>query len=60
MFDQLPIYDFYLDVKNPIKMEEDKDKLKILIAAMPLYVGDILYIKESVVRLAGLEPACIH
>ena len=53
-------YNSYLDVKNPVKMEQDKDKISQLISVMPLYVGDITQIKKYVEGLAGLEPACIH
>jgi hypothetical protein len=53
-------YNCYLDVKNPIKMEEDKDKIYQLMSMLPLYVGNILEIKKYVADLAGLEPACIH
>lgn len=53
-------YSIYLDVKNPVKMEQDKDKISQLISVMPLYVGDIDQVKKYVERLAGLEPACIH
>lgn len=56
----LPNYDYYLDVKNPVKMEEDKDKLTQLISLMPLCVGNIPEIKKYVEGLTGVEPACIH
>lgn len=56
----LPKYNYYLDVKNPVKMKEDKDKINQLISIMPLYVGDIPQIKKYVEGLTGLEPACIH
>ena len=53
-------YSVYLDVKNPVKQSEDADKLSQLKSIIPLYVGDIDYIKQAVERLAGLEPACVH
>ena len=56
----LPEYNYYLDVKNPVKMDEDKDKLSQLISLMPLYVGNIPEIKKFVEGLTGVEPACIH
>lgn len=56
----LPLYDFYLDVKNPIKMEEDKDKLKILMSVMPLFVGNIDEVQDFVVRRIGFKPTCIR
>jgi hypothetical protein len=56
----LPEYKKYLDVKNPVKFEKDKDKISQLISIMPLYVGDIIQIKKYVAALAELEPASIQ
>ena len=53
-------YSIYLDVKNPIKQAEDADKILQLKSIIPLYVGDIEYIKRTVARLAGFEPACVQ
>lgn len=53
-------YDQYLDVKNPIKVLQDHIKLEQIKKIIPLMVGDIIQTKQFVVRLAGLEPTCIH
>lgn len=37
----------YLDVKNPLKQLEDADKILQLKSIIPLYVGDIDYIKSK-------------
>ena len=47
----------FLDVKNPIKMKEDEDKLTQLKKIIPLFVGNIEQIKEYVVHQTGVEPA---
>ncbi len=56
----LPKFNKFLDVKNPIKQLQDADKISQLKKNIPLEVGDILFIKTIVARLAGLEPTCIH
>lgn len=53
----LPEYNYFLDVKNPIKQKQDADKLSQLTTILNLHVGDIDTIKQFVARLAGLEPA---
>ena len=50
----------YLDVKNPIKQLEDADKLSQLKSIIPLYVGDIDYIKQIVARLERFELPCVQ
>ena len=52
--------EYYIDVKNPIKMLEDQDKIKQLVSVIPLYVGNIEQVKKHVAHLVGLEPTCIH
>lgn len=49
----LPTFNKFLDVKNPIKMIEDDDKLNQLIKLLPLIVGDKEYIKTSVKNLGA-------
>ena len=46
----------FLDVKNPIKMIEDRDKLSQLVAVMPLFIGNIQQVQDYMVGLTGLEP----
>jgi hypothetical protein len=60
-------YNCYLDVKNPIKQKQDESKISQLIKMLPLYVGDIEYIKNMVKNMVknlalqtGVEPACFH
>ena len=53
----LPKYESYLDVKNPIKMIQDSEKIDKIKQIINIHVGDIIQIKSSVERLAGLEPA---
>jgi len=48
----------FLDVKNPIKMAEDADKISQLIKIIPLFVGNIEQVIGFVERQTGLEPAC--
>ena len=43
-----------------IKILQDKTKLEQLQRIIPLMVGNIEETKQFVVRLAGLEPTCIH
>jgi hypothetical protein len=50
-------HDYFIDVKNPIKMEQDKIKLNELRSIIPLFVGNIDDTITFVERLAGLEPA---
>lgn len=50
-------YNVYLDVKNPIKIQQDEYKLNQLKKIIPLTVGNIEEIKQYVACLAGLEPA---
>lgn len=50
-------YDYFIDVKNPIKIEQDKIKLNELKSIIPLFVGNIEDTINFVERLAGLEPA---
>ena len=50
-------YDYFIDVKNPIKIEQDKIKLNELKSIIPLFVGNIEETTNFVERLAGLEPA---
>ena len=53
----LPSLGFFVDVKNPFKQEQDKDKLTQLKNIMPLFVGDIEAVKSFVMANAeGLEP----
>ena len=56
----LPLYNYYLDVKNPFKQLQDADKLAQLKSVIPLYVGDIPNIINFVVRLARFERACVQ
>ena len=56
----LVMHEQYLDVKNPIKMLQDNIKLEQIKSVIPLMVGNIEETKQFVVRLAGLEPTCIH
>lgn len=51
-------FNYFLDVKNPIKMEQDKDKISQLVKIIPLFVGNIDQVKLFVERQTGLEPAC--
>ena len=51
---------FYIDVKNPVKILEDADKIRQLQLILPLYVGTIGEVKIFVERLIGIEPTCIH
>lgn len=44
-------FNYYLDVKNPLKMKEDKDKIDQLTSFLPLFVGDIQQIKDFVEHL---------
>ena len=53
-------YDIYLDVKNPIKMEQDSDKISQLIKIFNLFVGNIENTKKYVEGLIGIEPTCVH
>jgi hypothetical protein len=53
-------HSYFIDVKNPIKVEQDKIKLATLKSIIPLFVGNIEETIEFVARLAGLEPTCIH
>ena len=50
-------YDYFIDVKNPIKIEQDKIKLNELKSIISLFVGNIEETTNFVERLAGLEPA---
>lgn len=56
----LPDFNYYLDVKNPIKIKEDKIKLSILCSQFSLFVGNIPETIKFVERLTGLDPACVH
>lgn len=47
----LPMFNYYLDVKNPIKQLQDADKIKQLTNIMQLRVGDIEDIKSFVLSL---------
>lgn len=53
----LPKYNYYLDVKNPIKQIQDADKIKQLKLLFPLFVGNIKETTNFVAGMAGLEPA---
>ena len=53
-------HEMFLDVKNPIKIEEDKLKISIIKTLIPLEVGNIQHIKTIVAGLEGFEPSCIH
>lgn len=48
---------YFIDVKNPVKAEADKEKLLTIQSIIPLYVGDITCCIKYMERLAGLEPA---
>jgi hypothetical protein len=47
---------YYIDVKNPIKIIKDADKLSQISNIIPLYVGNIEECKNFVAQLVGLEP----
>lgn len=49
----------WLDVKNPHKQKQDADKISQLCILFPLFVGNIKEVKEFVVQLTGVEPACV-
>jgi len=53
-------HNYYIDVKNPIKIQQDADKLSQLIKIIPLFVGNIEQSINFVAQLIGLEPTCIH
>jgi len=46
----LPSFNKFLDVKNPMKMREDADKIKQLIQLFPLIVGNREEIKNTVLK----------
>lgn len=50
-------HSFFLDVKNPLKQEEDAYKISRVKLLIPLVVGDRSVITTFVERLAGIEPA---
>lgn len=46
----MPSFNKFLDVKNPMKMREDADKIKQLIQLFPLIVGNREEIKNTVLK----------
>lgn len=54
----LPLYNLYLDPKNPYELNRSKEKMSIVSSLIPLWYGDITKIIESIplVRAVGFEP----
>ena len=53
----LPTFNIYLDPKNPICMEQQKEKLQTVTKIINLIYGDIELIKDQImVRLVGVKP----
>ena len=50
----LPHYNIYLDVKNPSSHEQNFDKYTQLQHLLPLYIGNVEYIQQSITPLMGL------
>lgn len=54
----LPLYNLYLDPKNPYELNRSKEKMWIVSSLIPLWYGDITKIIKSIplVRAVGFEP----
>lgn len=52
-------FDFFIDVKNPYKQQQDADKISQLKSHINLFVGDIKQVIQFVDDLRGLEPPTI-
>lgn len=52
-------FDYFLDVKNPIKQLQDADKILQLKSYINLFVGDVPSTIKFLAGLTRVERACI-
>lgn len=56
----IPSLNLYVDVKNPLKIKQDKRKIEILMSIYNLLIDDLINTKSKLARLAVVEPACVQ